>query len=61
MTNRLKPLMDNISEEQTSFVPDRSFLDGVIVAQEAIHTLQSINRPGMIKKLDITKAYDSVD
>lgn len=62
MTNRLKPLMNNIiSEEQTGFVPGRSILDGVIIAQEAIHTLQSTNRPGMIIKLDITKAYDSVD
>lgn len=50
-----------ISDEQTEFVPGRSILDGVIVAQEAIHTLQNTKRPGMIIKLDISKAYDNVD
>lgn len=62
LTNRIKPLMNNIiSEEHTGFVLGRSILDGVIVAQEAIHTLQCTNRVGMIIKLDISKAYDNVD
>lgn len=62
MINRMKPLMDSIiSEEQIGFVPGRSILDGVIVAQEVINTLQSTNRPGMIIKLDILKARDNVD
>lgn len=58
----MKPLINSIiSEEQTRFLPGRSILDRVIKAQEAIHTLQSTNMPGMITKLDIKKAYDSVD
>lgn len=62
MTNRLKPLMNSIiSKEQIGFVSGHSILDGVIVAQETIHTLQSTNKPGMIIKLDISKDYDSVD
>lgn len=41
MKNRLKPLMDNIiSKEQTRFIPWRSILEGFIVSQELIHTLQ---------------------
>lgn len=50
-----------ISDEKTRFVPGHSILDGVIVAQEAIHTLQNMKRLGMIIKLDISKAYDNVD
>lgn len=62
MTNRLKPVMNTIiSKEQMSFVPGRSILGGVIVAQEAIHTLQSMKRPSMLVKLDISKAYDKMD
>lgn len=50
-----------ISEEQTGFVQRHSILDGVIVAQEAMHTLQNTKRAGMLLKLDISKAYDNVD
>ncbi|GLJ40989.1 hypothetical protein SUGI_0848590 [Cryptomeria japonica] len=50
-----------ISEEQTGFVADRSIYDGVIIAQEAIHSVQLNNAPSMLVKLDISKAYDKVD
>lgn len=55
---KLLPLI--ISEEQTSFVPGRSIFDGVIIAQEAIHSIQKNKKPSMLIKLDIKKAYDKV-
>lgn len=62
MTNRMKPLMACIiSDEHTGFVLGHSILDGVIVAQEAMHTLQNRKRLGLIIKLDISKAYVNVD
>lgn len=55
----LLPLI--ISEEQTGFVMDRSIYDGVIIAQEAIHSVQLNKSSSMLIKLDISKAYDKVD
>lgn len=62
LANRVKKLLPAIiSEEQTGFVPGRTILDGVIIAQEAIHSLQTNKEEGMCIKLDIKKAFDKVD
>lgn len=62
MANRLKKLLPVIiSKEQTRFVPNRSILDGIIIVQEAIHSIQNQRQPNMLIKLDIKKAYDKVD
>lgn len=62
LANRLKTLLPIIiSEEQTGFVADRSILDGIIIAQELVHTTQTIKTPSMLIKTDIQKAYDKVD
>lgn len=54
MMNRMKPLMEStISEKQIGFVAGRSILDGAIIGQEEIQTLQSTKRPGMMIKVDI--------
>lgn len=57
--HKLLPLL--ISEEQKSFVPKRSIYNGVIIAQEAIHSIQKNGNPSMLLKLDIRKAYDKVN
>lgn len=62
LANRLKKLLPLlISENQGGFVPKRQIRDNVILIQEAIHS--SINRKerGMIIKLDMANAFDSVD
>lgn len=62
LANRLKMTLPKIiGEEQTGFVPRRSIFDGVIIAQEAIHSIQKNKQPSMIIKLHIKKAYDKVD
>lgn len=57
--HNLLPLL--ISEEQTNFVPECSIYDGIIIAQEGIHIVQTNKDPSMLMKLDIKKAYDKVD
>eukprot|EP00253_Pinus_taeda_P022996 PITA_22996 len=55
----LKPLLPNIiSPEQTGFVEGRQILDGLVVTQEMIHSLNQKKQRGMMIKLDISKAYD---
>lgn len=62
LANRLKLIPPHIiSEEQTGFVPGRSIFDGIIIAQEVIHSLQQNHKPGMLVKLDIKKVYNKVD
>lgn len=47
-------------EEQSGFVPRHSILDGVIIAMEAVHSVNNIKWSSMLLKLDI-KVYDRVD
>jgi len=59
MVNRLKPiLLDLITQEQTGFVKGRQITNGIVVAQEVIHSLKNSRNKGMLIKLDLEKAYD---
>lgn len=59
MVNRLKSICQElISEEHTGFVKRRQIVDGIIVAQEAIHSLKNSKHKGMMIKIDLAKAYD---
>ena len=60
--NRLKMVLSTIiSPEQSGFAPGKSIYEGIIIAHEAIHSLKSNKDPGMLLKLDISKAYDNVN
>ena len=62
IANRLKPLLPSlIFLEQVGFVEGHQILDGVILVQEVLHSLQSSRHPGMLIKLDISKAYDKLN
>eukprot|EP00253_Pinus_taeda_P005455 PITA_05455 len=62
IAKRLKPLLPSIiSPEQTGFVEGRQILDGLVVAQEMIHSLNQQKRKGMMIKLDLSKAYDRLN
>eukprot|EP00253_Pinus_taeda_P029818 PITA_29818 len=62
VAKRLKPLLPSIiSPEQTGFVEGRQILDGLVVAQEMIHSLNQHKRKGMMIKLDLSKAYDRLN
>jgi len=59
IVNRLKPILpDLIAPEQTGFFKGRQITDGIIVAQEVIHSLKSSHSPGMLIKLDLAKVFD---
>ncbi|KAJ0475516.1 putative RNA-directed DNA polymerase [Helianthus annuus] len=61
LVNRLKVVIHKlVSEEQTGFLSGRSILDGVIILNELIPWLKKNKREGMILKVDIEKAYDSL-
>eukprot|EP00253_Pinus_taeda_P003926 PITA_03926 len=59
IAKRLKPLLPNIiSPEQTGIVEGRQILDGLVVTQEMIHSLNQKKQRGMMMKLDLSKDYD---
>eukprot|EP00253_Pinus_taeda_P024627 PITA_24627 len=59
IAKRLKTLLLSIiSPEQTGFVEGRQILDGLVVTQEVIHSLNQNKQRGMMIKLDLSKAYD---
>lgn len=54
MENRLKQILPStVSKEQTRFWKGRYLLDGVIISQEAIHSIQHNIYPSMTINLDI--------
>ena len=61
IANRLKTLLPSlICPKQSGFVEGCQILDGVILIHEFLHSLQILRQPGMLIKLDITKAYDNL-
>lgn len=61
LANRLKKILTKlIGEEQIDFVPRVTIFDGVIITQEAIHSILEKKKPSMIIKLDTKRAYDKV-
>jgi exonuclease III len=59
VANRLKPILTHvISKEQAGYVEGRQIMDSVILAHEVIHSLKTSRTPGMLIKLDLSKAFD---
>ena len=57
----MKPLLPLlISSEQSGYVKGRQILDGIILAHEVIHSLKTSKTPGMILKLDLSKAFNNL-
>lgn len=62
IANRLKPLLPSlISPEQRGFVEGRQILDIIILTHDLIHSLHSSKKPEMLIKLDLSKAFDSLN
>jgi len=58
---RLKPMLPLIiSPEQSGYVEGRQITDGIILTHEIIHSLKQIKKPGMLIKIDLYKASDSI-
>lgn len=63
LVNRLRPLLQNlVGPLQSSFLPGRGTSDNIVITQEAVHSLMKRKGRvgGMILKIDLHKAYDSV-
>ncbi|XP_019198971.1 PREDICTED: uncharacterized protein LOC109192724 [Ipomoea nil] len=64
LVNRLRPIMCKlIGPHQNSFLPGRSTLDNIILTQEIVHVMNKKkgHKGSMAVKVDLQKAYDSVD
>ncbi|KAJ0477029.1 putative RNA-directed DNA polymerase [Helianthus annuus] len=62
LVNRLKGVMGKlISEHQSAFLAGRSITDGPLILNEVLNWLKASKRSGMFFKVDISKAYDSVN
>lgn len=61
LTMRLAKHADKIiSPVQTTFIPGRFILEGIVMLHEVLHHLRVHRRQGIILKLDFEKAYDKV-
>ncbi|XP_042939531.1 uncharacterized protein LOC122274569 [Carya illinoinensis] len=63
LVSRLAPMLPRIiAPEQGAFISGRSIFDNISLIQELVHSINKPVRGGnIILKLDIAKAYDSVD
>eukprot|EP00253_Pinus_taeda_P008458 PITA_08458 len=58
---RLKPLLPGIiSPEQSGYVEGRQITDRIIISHEIIHSLKHSKKPGMLLKIHLSKAFDSI-
>ena len=61
LANRIKRVFDKvISKSQNAFVKDGQILDAVLIANELVDSTLRRKKQGMVCKLDIEKAYDSI-
>jgi transcription antitermination factor NusG len=61
LTGRLTKVAESIiSKTQTTFMPGRNILEGVVILHETMHEMRKKKRKGIIMKLDFEKSYDKV-
>uniref|UniRef100_A0A803LHK0 CCHC-type domain-containing protein n=1 Tax=Chenopodium quinoa TaxID=63459 RepID=A0A803LHK0_CHEQI len=64
ISNRLKPIMDDlISPFQSSFIPNRSIEENIIIIKEVAHHFNKVSSKAnlMALKIDLSKAFDCLE
>jgi hypothetical protein len=62
IANRIKPFLGrSLSAEQLGFLKGRRIQDAIGAAHECIHSIKQKNIKALIMKLDLKKAFDSID
>ena len=61
LANRIKRVMDKvISKSQSAFIEGRQILDAMLITNEIVDSTLKMKKCGLVCKLDIEKAYDSI-
>lgn len=62
LANRLKSVIDSIiGSEQSAFISNRNILDGPLIVSECISWAKNSKKQILIFKVDLDKAFDSVN
>ena len=62
LANKIKRVLDKvIYKSQNAFVKERQILYAVLIANELVDSTMRRKKQGMVCKLDIEKAYDSIN
>jgi hypothetical protein len=61
ITNRLAGVTQRVIQPtQSTFLPSKNIMEGVIILHETVHALHRKKKSGIILKLDFEKGYDKV-
>ena len=61
LANRLKLVIGSIiGPEQTTYIQNRSILDGPLIISEVLAWAKKANKKAMFFKIDFEKAFDSI-
>jgi hypothetical protein len=62
ISNRIKPFLErSLSAEQLGFLKGRRIQDAIGAAHESIHSIKQKNLKALVMKIDLKKAFDSID
>jgi hypothetical protein len=62
LSNRIKPILERcLSVEQLGFLKGRRIQDAIGAAHESLHNIKKKNTKALVLKLDLKKAFDSID